>query len=469
MLKLRIHRGSHQIGGCATEIEYDGERILIDLGANLPGSDSDATISDRQLLDEVFGEQRDRHFDAVLFSHYHGDHIGQYKAVPQNIKMYIGPAAKDIMKLIASYIDRDSRIKGEEILSNMESFKLGKPIEGLKKLKVTPLTVDHSALDAYMFFIEAGKNRILFTGDFRAHGIANAKGQLWKTIDNYIGKKVDILLTEGTMLSRVEEKNSNVVQTEDELGLKAGEYFAAKKYNFVLVSSTNLDSIMEFYHNTPKDKMFICDAYQAKMIMTAMLHKHKYYAKYQGKKEFGDYTKKIYIHGYISMEDYAWLNGAAASIKKEGYPTIFFKLDNSESRRPEACKLTDGFVMLVRPNRFFKESGEGAFEKIVREYRENHDGDTQFIYSMWKGYLEGRTADENIIRITGGADRVKLLHTSGHAYVETIAQLMEKVNPDTIIPMHTEMAEGFRELAEFEKWKQAVRELFDGEDFYIEK
>lgn len=462
MIKIKIHRGSHQIGGCATEIEYDGERILIDLGSNLPGTDGDATITDKQLLDDVFGENRDRHFDAVLFSHYHGDHIGQYKAVPKDIPMYVGPAAKDIMKLIASYIDRDSEIKGIDILSKMETYIMGKPIEKLEKLKVTPLTVDHSALDAYMFLIEADGKKILFTGDFRSHGIANAKGQLWATIDSYVGKKVDVLLTEGTMLSRVDEKESNIIQTEDELGLKAGEYFAKKKYNFVLVSSTNLDSIMEFYHNTPNDKMFVCDAYQAKMIMTAMIHKHKFYAKYQGKKEFGDFTKKIYIHGYISLEDYAWINGAAASIMKEGYPTIFFKMEKVADQN-----LDDGFVMLVRPNRFYKEKGESSFEKIVREYREKHGGNTQFIYSMWDGYLDGKTADENIIRITGGEKKVIHLHTSGHAYVETIAELMDKVNPDVVIPMHTEMAEGFKEFEEFAKWKASVHELFDGEELSI--
>lgn len=462
MIKIKIHRGSHQIGGCSTEIEYEGERILIDLGSNLPGTDGDASITDKQLLDDVFGEKRDRHFDAILFSHYHGDHIGQYKAVPKGIPMYVGSAAKDIMKLIASYIDRDSAIKGEDILSKMETYKMGKPIEKLKKLKVTPLTVDHSALDAYMFLIEADGKKILFTGDFRSHGIANSKGQLWKTIDSYVGKKVDVLLSEGTMLSRVEEKESNIIQTEDELGLKAGEYFAKKKYNFVLVSSTNLDSIMEFYHNTPKDKMFVCDAYQAKMIMIAMIHKHKFYAKYQGKKEYGDFTKKIYIHGYISLEDYAWINGAASSIKKEGYPTIFFKMEKVADQN-----LDDGFVMLVRSNRFYKENGESPFEKIVREYREKHKENTQFIYSMWDGYLKGKTADENIIRITGGEEKVIHLHTSGHAYVETIAELMEKVNPDMVIPMHTEMAEGFKDFEEFAKWKNSVHELFDGEELCI--
>lgn len=35
MSELTIHRGSHQIGGCCTEISAGGHRILIDFGANL--------------------------------------------------------------------------------------------------------------------------------------------------------------------------------------------------------------------------------------------------------------------------------------------------------------------------------------------------------------------------------------------------------------------------------------------------
>ena len=38
-MKITIHRGTNQIGGCLTEIvSNSGARILIDIGANLPDS-----------------------------------------------------------------------------------------------------------------------------------------------------------------------------------------------------------------------------------------------------------------------------------------------------------------------------------------------------------------------------------------------------------------------------------------------
>ena len=52
-----------------------------------------------------------------------------------------------------------------------------------------------------------------------------------------------------------------MVQKESDLGEKATEIFKENHENVVLVSSTNLDSIMEFYHAVPNDKAFVCDAY----------------------------------------------------------------------------------------------------------------------------------------------------------------------------------------------------------------
>ena len=36
-LNIIIHRGTHQIGGCVTEYEYEGWRLFVDYGEELPG------------------------------------------------------------------------------------------------------------------------------------------------------------------------------------------------------------------------------------------------------------------------------------------------------------------------------------------------------------------------------------------------------------------------------------------------
>ncbi|MDD6491434.1 MAG: MBL fold metallo-hydrolase [Firmicutes bacterium] len=456
MIRIKIHRGTHQIGGCATEIECNGERILIDLGANLPGSDAEAAISDSKLLDSVFGTHRERHFDAILFSHYHGDHYGLYKDIPEGIPLYIGSCAKQILHIVTGYIDINAEKKGRDIIAEMQEYHRGHSIPRLTKMKITPFSVDHSALDAYMFLIEADGKRILFTGDFRAHGIANEREQLWRTLEKYVGAHIDILITEGTMLSRTEEADANIVQTEAELGLKAAEYFEEKKYNFVMVSSTNLDSIMEFYQNTPDDKMFICDQYQARVIMTAMENKGKEFWQYRSKKETSELYKKFYIVGRVNNFIYRDLQKRGEALKSKGLPQVYFKhIEENEIGK-------SGFVLLVRPNRFFSTNGLSQFERLFQYYSRNYKQQVNLIYSMWKGYLKGDKEDKDITRFIDDF-AYKQLHTSGHAYVETIQKLLEKTEPDMIIPMHTEKADEFRSMEEFKEYRTRVKVLQDGE------
>ena len=55
---------------------------------------------------------------------------------------------------------------------------------------------------------------------------------------------------------------------------------------------------------------------------------------------------------------------------------------------------------------------------------------------MWDGYLKPKHADQALIDFIGGRP-IEPLHTSGHAYVETIARQIEAVDPKAIVPMHT--------------------------------
>ena len=77
--KITIYRGSHQIGGCATEISTGKHRVIIDFGANLPDNDNEDVMTDEELTETVFDG---RPCDGVLFTHYHGDHMGLYKKIP---------------------------------------------------------------------------------------------------------------------------------------------------------------------------------------------------------------------------------------------------------------------------------------------------------------------------------------------------------------------------------------------------
>ena len=449
MPKLTIHRGSHQIGGCCTEITCGGERILIDFGANLPGTDGSARTKDEEMVQKVFGARQD---GAVLFTHYHGDHYGLFKKIPKGVPMYIGPLAKDILRILVPYIDRDEQEKGISIVEQMRPYEARTWFSPVPGIQVLPLYVDHSALDAYMFCIQAAGKTILFTGDFRAHGIVGQRDRLKQVLDKYVPRPVDLLVTEGTMLSRGDEVGDTLARSEQELGEKAEALFQKHKYNFVLVSSTNLDSIMEFYHHTPRGMHFVCDFYQARIMITAM-------RDMEVKGDFPEYQPswKHPTVRVLGKPDYRW-----AQLREIGQTMkhpLYFKSISEEA--PELER--DGFVLLARKNTH-PETYTSPFDTLREKFL---DRDGQIIYSMWKGYLEEEHADKALIDYIGGHP-YESLHTSGHAYVETIAQLIETVDPKVIVPMHTERAEEFSSIPEFALYKDRVKVLHDGEPFHLD-
>lgn len=451
---IKIHRGANQIGGVVTELQRDGHRILIDFGANLPGT-ADAKISDEELVQNVFGKEGEPFkTDAVLFTHYHGDHVGLKNRIPKEIPMYVGQTAKEIMTLIAKRVDftkersgRSDEIEMPVIERMLLYWKLGTKKE-FNGIKVTPLVCDHSALDAYMFMIEMDGKRILYTGDFRAHGVSG-KMTFEKMISRYVGK-VDILVTEGTMVSRTDEEDNNSVKTEKDLGVKAGEIFRAHKENVVLVSSTNLDSVMQFYLATPNDKVFLCDPYQAEVMKIAIKARKKYFPHTY------KYKKTIYV--LCPGENETYMKNLRSIRNPVTGKRCFMMAD------PDIY-LDKGFVMLARPN--WNPNVEiGRFEERMQLMK-----DPFITYSMWDGYLKGGKAqDPAIVNFIGDrTDKAHMtkLHTSGHAYVEILKKLMDMTQPEVIIPMHTESAKAFEEAEAFWEYQGRIHLLKDGESYKI--
>ena len=92
------------------------------------------------------------------------------------------------------------------------------------------------------------------------------------------------------------------------------------------------------------------------------------------------------------------------------------------------------FVMCVRP------SMKSYLETLSDEI--SFDGGILF-YSMWEGYKQKEDIAEFLQFMQSKGVQIVDLHTSGHADEETIRKLIEDVNPDYIIPVHTENAEWF--------------------------
>ena len=93
-MKLIVHRGTKQIGGCVVEVESNGYKVFIDFGEQLPG-----TKSEENTLSPVEGLTKgDVSKSALFITHYHGDHIGAICDTVSGLPVYVGKTALKIYK-----------------------------------------------------------------------------------------------------------------------------------------------------------------------------------------------------------------------------------------------------------------------------------------------------------------------------------------------------------------------------------
>ena len=383
-MEITIHRGASQIGGCITEISTDGCRIFIDLGSNLPG-----TVG-RELTKEQV-KRLTAGADAVFYTHYHGDHVGLCRFVPENVKQYIGRGAKEVMMCQCKAL---KRYDDEVVVGRMEAYAPLQSIDvgGKGLITVTPLFVDHSAFDAYMFKIRCGGKTVLHTGDFRRHGFLG-KG-LMSMLQRYVGH-IDVLITEGTMLGRRQER----VISENDIERNVISLLKAHKYVFALCSSTDRDRLASFHAACKATgRLFVVDDYQ-KDVLDVFSH-------YAGSKSSLFNFDKV------------------------------FKLVNFRTLNVRRLLGSKGFLMPVRM------TGRRLVNAMNDVY---HDEPAWLIYSMWSGYADkGKPyAMKEVVglrclfghRIADGV--VDGFHTSGHADIGTLMDVCQAVSPKVgIVPIH---------------------------------
>jgi ribonuclease J len=73
------------------------------------------------------------------------------------------------------------------------------------------------------------------------------------------------------------------------------------------------------------------------------------------------------------------------------------------------------------------------------------DGST-LIYSFWKGYEDTAPTKRFLDVCRSLGINIEYLHASGHAYREQLESAIMRLNPTTLVPIHTESAECFQEM-----------------------
>lgn len=409
-MKVTIHRGTKQIGGCVTEYEHDSWRLFVDYGEELPGGPK---TGDLQVEGLTHG---DLSKSALLITHYHGDHIGCITKLPKDIPIFMGKVGRDIQMELSDHLKLVDGVHQEMLdrLQTVKTFEPGKPFKW-GDMEIMPVTVDHSAFDAYAFKIGIDGLSVFHTGDFRTHGFRSSK--LPDVIKKFIGE-VDYVVCEATNVARPDAASL----PEHDLQMEYQELFTKNKGNVVYVSSTNIDRLFGLYHAARyTGRVFIIDEYQKRMMDKV--------------------TERDPIWGKSKLYKF-----------KENYPPFVLSIVNGEfwmNDKFEELLNDKGYVLIARSN--------PRFDKFIV----NIPGEKQTYLSMWDGYVDKSKAAYNEKLAKSLGDGFLHKHTSGHCDMNSLREVIRLLHPKAIIPIHTDNPEGFAHLFS-DEWPIVVLNDGDG-------
>ena len=383
-MEINIIRGQNQIGGSIIEISSKSTKIILDIGSNL--EDKEIVVPE---IDGLFkGKSK---YDGALISHYHSDHVGLATRILPEIQIYMGEKSYEIYKVTREYIKKEY-LKEPRVFKSEEQVSIG-------DIKITPYLCDHSAFDSYMFLLDCEGKKILYTGDFRSNGRKSFEPLLRKL------PKVDVLITEGTNLSN--DKIGKINLTEKELEKKGIEILEGNNRPvFVLMAATNIDRIVTFYKiaNATK-RLFLLDTYAGQITATIG-------GNIPNPRTFSNV--RIFL---TNQDKYEIL---------KNYPQN--KIGKNEIAN-------SNFMMCIRSS--------------MKQYLENRSKEFSFegcvlFYSMWEGYKKQENMKEFLKFMEEKGVKTISLHTSGHADEKDFDKLIKKIEPQIIIPVHTENSEWFK-------------------------
>lgn len=409
-MHFKIHRGTQEIGGSCVEIWTGTTRILVDFGMPLVERDgsefnfdkykslSIAELIKAGVLPDVKGiyvDDKDL-IDGILISHPHQDHYGLYNYVNPAIRCFLGKATHEIIKVGNLFMPQNISIPNPVYFEKEKPFQIG-------DIMITPYWTDHSAFDAYSFLIEANGISIFYSGDFRGHG---RKSKAFKWFTHHAPENIDYLLLEGTSLGR----EVKVFKTETDVENELVELFKVSgKSNLIYTSGQNVDRIVSVYRACIRTgKILIVDVYVATIL-----------------KELSEFAQIPFPSGIFMNLKVIFPYYTSQKLANQGHEKILYQFKKFKISKEEISSQPDKYVLIIRPSM-----------KKDLDYISGIDGGN-LIYSMWEGYLKKASTKKFIEYFEKRKFTIHNIHTSGHADIKALKEMVEAIKPKNIIPIHT--------------------------------
>jgi ribonuclease J len=340
-------------------------------------------------------------FDAVFLSHAHFDHVAHIYFIDEKIPVICGSGTKFFLE---SMEETTSTSLGEH---PYRTFRTGDIIK-IDPLEIEPIHVDHSVPGAYGFIIHTSKGELVYTGDLRAHG--PKKEMTEEFIAKACESKPVALITEGT---RIVEKKPRVNYSEFEVKEKSNEIVSnTDRIVFVTHHGRDIDRFRTIYEVAKQNgRKIVIFPRMAYLLNKLVEDEHLDFPDPLRDNNILVYYKRK-KSGTFSEEDYyVWerlfMNKmATADYIHENQSELIMDLDFYQF----------GELIDIKPD-------EGS----------------HFIHSMSEPFSEEDIEDQVM---HNWLDHFKIkfhqLHASGHMNRKELMEMVKRINPGKVFPVHTE-------------------------------
>ncbi len=414
------------------------------------------------------------YLNGILLTHAHLDHTGDIGFIHPDIPLYCSETTKTLVQAIDEITTfkseaivtkgskvcftktgavpgspkiehKDRFIRDCKVLGNGQTIKIG-------TFHITIIDVDHSVPGAASYVLECPKNgkslKILYTGDIRFHG--NKK----TTIDDYvtaIGSEIDILLIEGTRIDSESKLTENEVKEKitKEIVATNGLVFV----DFSWKDTTRYETIRAAAEAS--GRTFVINARLAyilnKLGQTPLPDSIKVFLKRKGSCFYSPTDYSTYKHEFgFSVEKDTWIQDA--SHYKYGITATDIK------HRQEKFVLMLSFFDLGQLFDLVDENGKIPGSRFIKAVCGPFCDEMELDEERFINWLDTFGIDYNLgeTPVPDGCSylacekirkRIERAHVSGHVSKPEIMELIEKIKPKTLFPIHTEHPEAFEELA----------------------
>lgn len=430
MVRITLYGGVGQIGGNKILLEDRDTRVFFDFGTPfnwgeqyfvdflkpregrfglrdhfhfdlMPRIDG---LYDEEWLEDTDLRYREPEFDAAIISHMHFDHAMHLKYMDRKIPVHLGATADTIRQSWeTTSLGRSSCGEHE-----FRTFRTGDKIK-VGSIEIEPVHVDHSTPGAYGFVIHTTEGCVAYTGDMRLHG---PKGSMTHDFVERAAKEKPVaLICEGT---RVSDNDPREDISEDGVRRRAED----------LISRTDKLAVVSFY---PKDvdrmrsfrdvarstgRKFVVSAKVAHLLGMLQDDPH-----IEAPDPMTDPNMLVYVRDM-------------ASPKKVPYEYEYVLRKNKSDHVVGSAEVRDRQSELIFHTDFMQ-----LAELIdIRPVR-----DSLFIRSKSEPFEEDDVQEEVLKNwLDSFGLNLENAHASGHASMAEIFDVVRRIAPRTVIPVHTE-------------------------------